>query len=139
MPGVDKFYCNIACEDDMSEACKLCLEECIAGCECSSGSPQNRFCERLQLDAGECAETGGKWVNFNQNFDSIGTAFLTLIEIATTEGWVDVRGFPTSACRMGVLASRCKLYSSNVFFVLPILKYPYFKLLFLKGNSDRRL
>merc|ERR1719353_2010798 len=90
VPGVDKFYCNIACEDDMSEACKLCLEECIAGCECSSGSPQNRFCERLQLDAGECAETGGKWVNFNQNFDSIGTAFLTLIEIATTEGWVDV-------------------------------------------------
>jgi hypothetical protein len=94
VPGVDPFYCNNACNAKFdlqdSAACKSCIAECIAGCECSSGSPQNKFCERLQLDAGVCAETGGLWVNFNQNFDSIGTAFLTLIEIATTEGWVDV-------------------------------------------------
>ena len=34
---------------------------------------------------------GFRWVNMNQNFDWIGNAMMTLFEISTTEGWVDVR------------------------------------------------
>jgi hypothetical protein len=38
-----------------------------------------------------CVENGGRWVqSLSQNFDGIGRAMLTLIEISTTEGWADV-------------------------------------------------
>ena len=41
-------------------------------------------------DAAICLESGGKWLNSFQNFDTVGHAMVTLVEIATTESWVDV-------------------------------------------------
>lgn len=130
VPGVEPFYCNNACNAkeglETSETCKDCIAECIAGCECSSGSPQNRFCERLQMDAGVCAETGGLWVNFNQNFDSIGTAFLTLIEIATTEGWVDVMYMAMDRRGPHLNPERDTIMAWSIFFVVFIFVGSFF-------------
>merc|ERR1719313_2821474 len=80
------FYCSPpTCEgeSDNSETCLKCRSECKAACRCSE------YCEPYKLDAAVCNERGGLWLNFNQNFDNIGVAMLTLFEISTTEGWVD--------------------------------------------------
>eukprot|EP00933_Yihiella_yeosuensis_P037205 TRINITY_DN31081_c0_g1_i1.p1 TRINITY_DN31081_c0_g1~~TRINITY_DN31081_c0_g1_i1.p1 ORF type:complete len:653 (+),score=71.78 TRINITY_DN31081_c0_g1_i1:39-1997(+) len=59
--------------------------ECVAACEC------DHFCEPLIKDAALCAEQGGSWVQqLSQNFDNVWNAILTLFEISSTEGWVDV-------------------------------------------------
>lgn len=42
----------------------------------------------LSYDAGACVEQGGRWLNFDRNFDNIFSAILALLEISTTEGWV---------------------------------------------------
>ena len=38
----------------------------------------------------ECLNYGGTWTNENYNFDNILNAMLTLFEMSTTEGWVEV-------------------------------------------------
>ncbi|CAK9065858.1 unnamed protein product [Durusdinium trenchii] len=49
------------------------------------------FCEGLTRDAALCLEQGSRWVpTISQNFDNIWYGMLTLFEISTTEGWVDV-------------------------------------------------
>ncbi|CAE7641000.1 NaCP60E [Symbiodinium pilosum] len=47
-------------------------------------------CWGLIKDAALCTEQGGKWVNMNQNFDNLLVGTISLFEISTTEGWVDV-------------------------------------------------
>ena len=37
-----------------------------------------------------CTEQTGRWISMHQNFDNIGWGMLSLFEIVTTEGWVDV-------------------------------------------------
>jgi hypothetical protein len=79
-------YCSETCTEDVdSVACKLCQEQCQAQCQCSE------FCGGYIEDAALCVEHGGTWVpTLNNDFDSILHAMLTLFEISTTEGWVDV-------------------------------------------------
>jgi hypothetical protein len=88
-PTDKPFFCTHVCGwegDDWlnKDACAECEQQCIAQCVCEM------HCEPYQLDAGVCLEQGGYWENMHQHFDNIGQAMLTLIEIATTEGWVDV-------------------------------------------------
>jgi len=80
------FFCAASCETDMnSPICKSCLEECQAACECSD------FCTPLIKDAALCHEQGSNWVPMlSQNFNNVWNAMMTLTEISTTEGWVDV-------------------------------------------------
>jgi hypothetical protein len=42
----------------------------------------------LSYDAGACVEQGGRWLNFDRNFDNVLSALQSLLEISTTEGWV---------------------------------------------------
>eukprot|EP00398_MALV-I-01_sp_L67-1_P000315 gene315-275_t len=85
-------FCKHVCrtnnkpDDDKMETqeCKYCLEECISAFSCT------KYCEGYAYDAGLCIEQGGMWVKFKQNFDDFFAAFLTLVEISTTEGWVTV-------------------------------------------------
>jgi len=50
-----------------------------------------QFCIPLIKDAALCVEQGGTWGHvLSQNFDTIISSLLTLFEISTTEGWVDV-------------------------------------------------
>jgi hypothetical protein len=75
-----------ACKDENSATCKACRKECQAQCECKE------FCGAgLTMDAALCVEQGGEWSEvLSQNFNNIGRAMITLFEISTTEGWVDV-------------------------------------------------
>jgi len=79
-------FCWEACASDTSSVnCKACRSECEAQCQCAD------FCEPLIKDAALCVEQGGKWVqSLSQNFNNIGNSLLTLFEIMSTEGWVDV-------------------------------------------------
>ena len=38
----------------------------------------------------DCYDSGGEWLNSSQNFDNVGAAMLTMFNMMTTEGWVDV-------------------------------------------------
>jgi len=86
--GRHPHFCHESCiksGDSGSAACRSCRLECEAACQCED------FCEPLIKDAAACSEQGGQWVQrLSQNFDNVGSAFLTLFEIMSTEGWVDV-------------------------------------------------
>lgn len=44
-----------------------------------------------QVDTMEdCLRLGGEWVNKDSNFDTPVSAMITLFQMTTTEGWVDV-------------------------------------------------
>ncbi|CAE8631108.1 unnamed protein product [Polarella glacialis] len=79
-------FCKATCDaDSNSAACQSCHQECQASCECQP------FCEGVIRDAALCTEQGSKWMPYvQQNFDNILNAMITLFEISTTEGWVDV-------------------------------------------------
>jgi len=85
--SVDRDKCRKSCMTDPF-FCKgkpkvhSCLDECVAECMCP------RYCFPLAFDAGLCVEQGGRWINFNQNFNNIIVGTISLIEISTTEGWV---------------------------------------------------
>jgi len=81
------YLCANICPKDQPEspACMSCLEECQAACEC------DQFCKPLIKDAAMCHEQGAQWEPvLSQNFDNVWNSMLTLTEISTTEGWVDV-------------------------------------------------
>lgn len=70
---------------EQTEQCRLCQEQCKAWCECED------YCEPLAQEAAVCVEQGGKWgATISQNFNTISNSMLTLFELTTTEGWVDV-------------------------------------------------
>jgi hypothetical protein len=77
--------CNPADKNSYDEArCTLCHAQCVASCTCD-------FCKPYLLDGAVCVEHGGRWTHkISQHFDTVDTAMLTLFEISTTEGWVDV-------------------------------------------------
>mmetsp|Transcript_88811 Transcript_88811/g.287113 ORF Transcript_88811/g.287113 Transcript_88811/m.287113 type:complete len:2023 (+) Transcript_88811:144-6212(+) len=78
-------FCADTCgKDKESGACKSCREEYQAACECPD------FCTPLIKDAALCVEQGGEWQQvLSQNFDNVFNAMLALVEISTTEGWVN--------------------------------------------------
>lgn len=83
---IHPYFCHETCLDNSKrEACKACRSECQAQCQCSD------FCEPLIKDAALCHEQGGKWTPaVSQNFNNMANSLLTLFEIMSTEGWVDV-------------------------------------------------
>jgi len=38
----------------------------------------------------ECLDTGGEWINKDSNFDNVLNGLVTMFEIITTEGWIDI-------------------------------------------------
>eukprot|EP00427_Karlodinium_veneficum_P059745 CAMPEP_0169385084 /NCGR_PEP_ID=MMETSP1017-20121227/43865_1 /TAXON_ID=342587 /ORGANISM="Karlodinium micrum, Strain CCMP2283" /LENGTH=1806 /DNA_ID=CAMNT_0009485871 /DNA_START=606 /DNA_END=6023 /DNA_ORIENTATION=+ len=79
--------CSDSCQnsEDNSPSCLACREQCQAQCQCSE------YCSGFVKDAANCVEQGGRWDQaLSQSFDTIFASFLTLLEISTTEGWVDV-------------------------------------------------
>jgi len=80
-------FCVDACGPGLegSAQCESCQIECEAQCRCPE------FCEGLVRDAALCLEQGSRWLpSISQSFDNIWYSMLTLFEISTTEGWVDV-------------------------------------------------
>jgi len=86
---IHPYFCADVCKgcdshSTCSGACLSCRSECRAACECD-------FCRPVSKDAALCHEQGGQWTAVvSQNFDNVFNAMLTLLEISTTEGWVDV-------------------------------------------------
>ena len=79
-------FCWKACASNSgSVQCQACRSECGAQCQCAA------FCDPLIKDAALCHEQGGNWVHsLSQNFNNMANSLLTLFEIKSTEGWVDV-------------------------------------------------
>jgi len=88
-------FCFETCKDQrnsgsradvaLDSLCGQCLSECEASCHCQD------FCTGVIKDAAVCNEQGGKWQpTISQNFNNVFNAFLTLVEISTTEMWLDV-------------------------------------------------
>lgn len=81
------YYCAESCPTGkpVTQQCEACRRECEAQCSCPA------FCQPLLKDAALCAEQGFQWVrSLSQNFNTIWNSIVTLFEISTTEGWVDV-------------------------------------------------
>ena len=38
----------------------------------------------------DCYDAGGEWVKYHQNFDNVGQAMVTMFNMMTTEGWIEV-------------------------------------------------
>eukprot|EP00930_Biecheleria_cincta_P047048 TRINITY_DN3254_c0_g2_i1.p1 TRINITY_DN3254_c0_g2~~TRINITY_DN3254_c0_g2_i1.p1 ORF type:complete len:2356 (-),score=376.43 TRINITY_DN3254_c0_g2_i1:34-6066(-) len=76
-----EYFCKKAKTDSEKSECR---EQCEAACMCEGS------CREQMEDAALCVEQGGKWVNMNQNFNNLLVATISLVEICTTEGWVDV-------------------------------------------------
>jgi len=77
-------FCASVCKTD-GPRCDSCREECTAACECED------YCQPLIKDAALCHEQGLRWsAVLSQDFDDIVHSLVTLFEISTTEGWVDV-------------------------------------------------
>lgn len=38
----------------------------------------------------DCYDAGGEWTRYNANFDDIGNSVITIFNLMTTEGWIDV-------------------------------------------------
>lgn len=46
--------------------------------------------ERFVQTKFDCLNSGGEWINADQNFDNVFQAMSTLFQVSTTEGWVDI-------------------------------------------------
>jgi hypothetical protein len=73
-------------------------------------------------DYNDCVDQGGEWMKVTENFDNVGKAMMTLVEMMTTEGWIDVmdNAIDGVAAKNGVEQS--PLYNNNqgfaIFFIL---------------------
>lgn len=56
---------------------------------CLTDNVPSKFHDRIR-DKFDCLDFGGDWVNKDQNFDNVMTASLTLFNVMTTEGWLQV-------------------------------------------------
>ena len=63
--------------------------------------PYNTF--KKHFYKSNCTALGGEWKNADQNFDNTFAAMLTLIQMSTTEGWVDVMYNLIDGCSIFVI------------------------------------
>jgi hypothetical protein len=122
---VDLFFCVDVCDSKGpgpdSEECRQCRNHCETGCQCRN------HCERHKDDSAMCIEQGGLWETaISQHFDSIYNGMLTLFEISTTEGWVDVMYAATDVTQPMRSPSRDNGPYWSLFFVLFILVGSFF-------------
>ncbi|KAF4672946.1 hypothetical protein FOL47_011216 [Perkinsus chesapeaki] len=95
--------------------CGTCIEACVAACVCPD------YCKPVIKDAANCVEQGGQWLNMHQHFDNIAVSMMTLFEISTTEGWVDVMYAGTDATEVYGQPRRDNAELWGLFFVLFML------------------
>jgi len=69
------------CQDEWYQAMPCALCEAVWGAD---------SCLEHFEDGARCLQHGGHWIRQNRNFDSVRFAMMTLFEISTTEGWIDV-------------------------------------------------
>jgi len=57
---------------------------------CHSAPRQAEIDLSVVFTKDDCVAQGGEWVNADANFDNTLSAWSTLFQMMTTEGWVDV-------------------------------------------------
>jgi hypothetical protein len=75
----------------------------------------------------DCLNSGGEWHNRNQNFDSVADAMLTLFEMSTTEGWINIMWYGVDSRGIGNEPKR----DAKVLWVLFFLAFIVFGSLFM--------
>lgn len=60
---------------------------------------------------------GGEWINFKNKFDQIFYAVLTLFEMSTTEGWVDVLWKGIDSTDIDYLPQKNYNLSASIYFI----------------------
>ena len=134
---------------DASPECTFCVDQCLKACECDGFCKKEMVDAAVCVERGASgtllaqvvrralvrhwsqsgiatvalmARTpGGLWVNMNQNFDHILSGVLSLLEICTTEGWVDVMSRGSSALK---LPRNSKWYKTPSFVPLSRISAP---------------
>eukprot|EP00392_Amoebophrya_sp_AT5.2_P011699 g11784.t1 len=118
------YFCSHSLTDFQSstpeDGAYSCVRECIGKCLCPDS------CQGFVHEAATCLEQGGKWITADQHFDNLPNAMMTLLEIATTESWVDVMysGVDSTAPYFEPKRDREQLWS--IFFVLFIFFGSFF-------------
>ena len=65
----------------------------------------------------ECFDYGGEWVNKDANFDDVFRGLLTMFEIITTEGWIDIMWSGVDANSFDVVPEINKNLPASTFFI----------------------
>jgi len=123
----EALFCETVCEEEGPE-CEECRRHCEAACQCEDKLDGDGGCQALAQDAALCVEQGGRWIPRNQNFDTVGNAFMTLFEISTTEGWVDVMYWGTDSRGPMMEPERDVFEALSMFFVAFIFVGSFFVL-----------
>eukprot|EP01060_Flectonema_neradi_P029554 TRINITY_DN4105_c1_g2_i1.p1 TRINITY_DN4105_c1_g2~~TRINITY_DN4105_c1_g2_i1.p1 ORF type:complete len:1864 (+),score=261.13 TRINITY_DN4105_c1_g2_i1:89-5680(+) len=74
----------------------------------------------------ECQLAGYRWQSHPSNFDNLGNAVLTLFEIATLEGWIEVTNLGIDATEEGQLGERNHNPVMALYFVVFIVVGAFF-------------
>lgn len=122
-------FCSTSCDGlkKTSLECQSCRKECEAMCRCRD------YCEPMIKDAALCHEQGSRWMpTISQSFDNIWLAMLTLFEISTTEGWVDVMYAATDKTDHYVQPKR---ENEAVAWTLVMIFYMFFSAMFIINLS----
>jgi hypothetical protein len=59
-------------------------------------------CMHVVARISDCTLAGGVWTTYRSNFDNIVNSMMTLIEMATTEGWAEVMDHGTAMTGVGL-------------------------------------
>ena len=73
------------------------------------------------LNMWDCYDAGGEWMRFNANFDNIGNAVITLFNLMTSEGWIDVMWKAVDTTEIYVVPKRNASPLNVIFFVCFLL------------------
>lgn len=56
---------------------------------CHTNNIPSHFIPKIR-DKFDCLDFGGEWINADQNFDNVMNSVVTLFNVMTTEGWIEV-------------------------------------------------
>jgi hypothetical protein len=72
----------------------------------------------LIIDKFDCLDFGGEWVNVDYNFDNVMNSMITLFNVMTTEGWIEVMWSAVDASAIDFQPIKNNKQSSVFFFIL---------------------
>jgi len=96
---------------------------------CNLESIGDEFSEALGehvVDKFTCLDYGGEWVNQLSNFDNVKNSMITLFNIMTTEGWIDVMWLAVDSTKIDRIPEKDSKPVSVIFFIIIIFFFHLF-------------
>jgi len=78
------------------------------------------------VDKFTCLDYGGEWVNQLSNFDNVKNSMITLFNIMTTEGWIDVMWLAVDSTKIDRIPEKDSKPVSVIFFIIIIFFFHLF-------------